>query len=402
MTRRTSLLVLAAIAAACVSDNPTGPPTLASTAVEPIVAFAAGDCCGRSSSYKDKETSDIIVAEPNAVVLLAGDLAYPDGTALDFQEAYHPTWGRFLGRTHPSPGNHEYHTVGQAAGAPGYFGYFGSRAPAPYYKVELGNGWLHYSLNTEIAHGTGSAQLNWLKADLAANPRTCVSAAWHRPLYTSGSHSPSTSTRAMFRVLYLAGADLVVWGHNHQYEHFLPQDDSARVKPAGVVAFTVGTGGASLTSTSSAPAKNTVTRINGQHGVLRLELSEGGYSHVFKTIGGASLDAGSASCSGSTSPPPPPPEDTTPPPPPPPPPSSITLTVTGARSGTDYRNTLLWSGATGDSVDVWKDGAFKKRELNDGKYTNQQTYHGPATYTYKVCLKASTTACSNSASVSYP
>jgi hypothetical protein len=77
----------------------------------------------------------------------------------------------------PAPGNHEY----QTAGAAGYFGYFGSAAGDPtqgYYSYNLGD-WHIVVLNsnsdcTTISCSASSAQVQWLVADLAANPKTCT------------------------------------------------------------------------------------------------------------------------------------------------------------------------------------------------------------------------------------
>ena len=49
-----------------------------------------------------------------------------------------------------------------------------------------------YALNSNCwavgGCGVKSAQTKWLKADLAANPRRCVLAYWHHPLFSSGAH----------------------------------------------------------------------------------------------------------------------------------------------------------------------------------------------------------------------
>jgi len=107
----------------------------------------------------------------------AGDIAYERGTAAELAGCYHPTWGRFRTRTQPVPGNHDYGTPGAAP----YFAYFGSRAGSPsqgWYAYDVGS-WRVYSLNsncTAVGCGTGSPQEQWLRADLAANPRACVAA----------------------------------------------------------------------------------------------------------------------------------------------------------------------------------------------------------------------------------
>jgi PKD repeat protein len=80
--------------------------------------------------------------------------------------------------------------------------------------------------------------------------------------------------------------------------------------------------------------------------------------------------------------------------------STITLTVTGTMDATKKYMTLLWSGATGATVDVYRNGAFIKNEPNDGKYVNALPLPGLSSYTYKVCL-VGTTTCSNNATVTF-
>jgi PKD repeat protein len=76
----------------------------------------------------------------------------------------------------------------------------------------------------------------------------------------------------------------------------------------------------------------------------------------------------------------------------------ITLTVTGRSDATKHYMTLDWTGATGASVDVYRNGVRITTTANDGHYTNSRTFTGQATYTYKVC-NAGTTTCSNEATV---
>jgi hypothetical protein len=51
---------------------------------------------------------------------------------------------------------------------------------------------------------------------------------------------------------------------------------------------------------------------------------------------------------------------------------------------------LKWSGARGTTIDIFRNGAFLRNTTNDGSDTNGRTYSGAATYTFKVCEKAST------------
>jgi hypothetical protein len=81
-------------------------------------------------------------------------------------------------------------------------------------------------------------------------------------------------------------------------------------------------------------------------------------------------------------------------------PSAITLTATGRTEGAIQYMSLKWSGATGSTVDIYRNGSFLRNTTNDGSDTNGRTYQGAATYSFKVCQAGSTT-CSNTATVQF-
>lgn len=262
----------------------------------------AGDIA--SCSYtRDSDTaalvSDVIAENPSARAFTVGDTVYPDGSAQHFADCYEPTWGAFKANTWPVIGNHEYYNN---PGAAPYFAYFGANAgPAGqgWYRYESGT-WRVYALTSECAKTTAcyEAQLNWLKADLAAEPHRCVMAIWHRPLFSTGSHGNSNRMSDVFKVLYDSGADVVLAGHDHGYQRFTAADmtgtpDAAR----GIRQFVVGTGGASLYAFPTDSALIEV-RDNTTHGVLRLDLAPGGYSWEFLPVPAADAftDSGTGAC----------------------------------------------------------------------------------------------------------
>ena len=262
---------------------PTPTPVTASTAT----LVGAGDIatCGRSGDEATAALLDHIAG----TVFTAGDNAYSDGTAAEFADCFGPSWGRHKARMFPAPGNHDYHV----AGAPGYFGYFGDRAGGPggYYAYDLG-GWRIYSLNSEII---GDAQVRWLIGDLAANPRACVAAYWHHPLFSSGRHGNDDAVRPFWDALHAAGAELVINGHDHDYERFAPQTPSGQASPTGIREFVVGTGGAGLRPFEGA-RPNSEVRDSSANGVLKLTLSSAGYRWDFIPAGGSFVDSGTGSC----------------------------------------------------------------------------------------------------------
>ena len=260
-----------------------------SSATDPVIA-AAGDICNSATSCAP--TADLLDAMKPDGVLTLGDNAYNSGTLSEYNTYYRPNWGRQDAIVYPNPGNHEYDTTD----AQGYFDYFGARAPGPYYSYDLGS-WHLLSLNSELSVSVGSAQETWLKADLAAHPAQCVLAYWHRPRFSSGSsHGSSTTYATLWNDLYAAGAEIVLNGHEHNYERFAPQNPSAVADPKGIREFVVGTGGASHYS-FDAPIANSEVRDNTTFGVLKLTLHPDFYDWQFVPVAGASFtDSGSTSC----------------------------------------------------------------------------------------------------------
>src|SRR5207247_1978169 len=80
--------------------------------------------------------------------------------------------------------------------------------------------------------------------DLAASTAHCTLAIWHHPRFSSGEHGDDPQTAPFWTMLYAAGAELIVNGHDHDYERFAPQDPSGKeVRPTGIRELVVGTGG---------------------------------------------------------------------------------------------------------------------------------------------------------------
>ena len=255
----------------------------AAAAPERATVLAAGDIaeCDRfgASHTHAASTANLVAAylarDPRARVLALGDVVYPSGTVRDFSACYHPTWGRFKARTLPAPGNHEYNT----SGARGYFDYFGALAGPGYYAISLGS-WRVISLDSNTSGAAAAAQLAWLKQELATHPTRCTLAYWHHPMYSSGGHGSLERMRAAWEVLQQAGADIVLSGHDHDYERFAPQDGQGRRDANGIRQFVVGTGGAFLTPFLRRRA-NSEMRDNSRYGVLKLDLEAGRYRWEF-------------------------------------------------------------------------------------------------------------------------
>ncbi len=269
-------------------------------AAAPQILLAAGDIASCSSTG-DEITATMLDSEPGTVITL-GDNVYDSGTAAEFNSCYNPSWGRHKARTRPAAGNHEYET----ANASGYYGYFGAASGDPtkgYYSFDLG-AWHLIALNSNCDEiggcDTGSSQELWLRADLQAHPASCTLAYWHHPRFSSGSHGSDPLTQDLWQALYDYRADLVLSGHDHDYERFAPQTADGELDAAlGIREFVVGTGGRSHYALG-ARQPNSEAANGTTYGLLKLTLSVGGYAWSFLHEPGKTFtDTGTGVCHGS-------------------------------------------------------------------------------------------------------
>ena len=305
------VLGAALVLAASRSSGRVQPPVedAATTVVGPKVAAAGDIACDPAHSSFDEgrgdertcrqlATAELLVDADYEAVLVLGDIQYEEGEASAFAQSYDLSWGRVKGRTRPVPGNHEYRT----RGASGYFAYFGAAAGDPaegYYSYDVGP-WHLVALNSNCAEvggcGVGSAQEAWLRADLAASSARCTLAYWHHPRFSSGTNGNDRATIAFWDALYEAGAEVVLAGHDHDYERFAPQDaGGGRDEARGIRQFVVGTGGRSL-RTFTRVEPNSEVRDRSSFGVLELSLGANAYAWRFRPAVGTFTDSGSASC----------------------------------------------------------------------------------------------------------
>ncbi|PYY04752.1 MAG: hypothetical protein DMG69_29255 [Acidobacteria bacterium] len=210
-------------------------------------------------------------------------------------------WGRFKDRTRPAPGNHEYHSNG----ASGYARYFGAAAGDPtkaYYSYDLG-AWHIVALNSECLEVGGcdanSPQGRWLKRDLEQHATGCTLAYFHKPLFSSGEkHGNDPTMLPLWQILYTRGADVILSGHDHDYERFAPQDPSGKLDAEhGIREFVVGSGGKNSHRTFAALNPNSEARNADTFGVLKLTLHSSSYDWDFVSEAGKTFtDTGTANC----------------------------------------------------------------------------------------------------------
>jgi calcineurin-like phosphoesterase family protein len=283
----------AVVALILLAGEPTGTQSVQLADTEPVVFVGAGDIANCENLQGARATARLLESIKGTVFTL-GDHAYPSGSWKEFRDCYGPTWGRFKARTRPAIGNHDL----VADDGRSYFDYFGDRAGPKgrgYYSFDLGS-WHIISLSSSAPAGTRSPQVKWLREDLATHPRDCTLAYWHVPRFSSGARSDQMAD--VWRVLYESGADVVLSGHDHDYERFAPQNDKGKADPdRGIREFIVGTGGGEPAKFGRIAA-NSEAHTSDTYGVLKLTLTPGKYAWEFIPAEGKSFhDSGTATCS---------------------------------------------------------------------------------------------------------
>lgn len=141
----------------------------------------------------------------------------------------------------------------------------------------------------------GSNQVKWLRDDLKAHPTACALAYWHIPVFSSGDHGNNPRMEDVWRVLMESGADIVLNGHDHDYERFAPQDAKGKPNPNGIREFVVGTGGGGVYNFGKV-RPNSEVHDNTAYGVLKLTLAPTSYQWEFIPAVGKFTDSGSGVC----------------------------------------------------------------------------------------------------------
>ncbi len=266
--------------------------------------IAVGDIGDCNSEY-DEKVAQLVGQLPGTIALL-GDIGYPDGSWDDFMNCFDPAWGKLKSRIRPAVGNHEYHTENASA----YFKYFGKRAGEEgkgFYSYDIGK-WHIIALNSQLCvedpDCEHSEQITWLKEDLDKHRNFCTLAYRHHPRFSSGPSSNDQAVLPFWEVLYNAGSDISLAGHDHMYERFPPLNPIGQIdNEYGIRSFVVGTGGTMLHNLGR-PARNSEIKENNSYGVLVLTLYDKSYSWEFKPINGQTFtDKGEGVCHGE------PPED---------------------------------------------------------------------------------------------
>ena len=378
-----------AIAALVAADAAT------SASADPVIAAAGDIACdpgdpdfnnglGSASRCRQKYTSDLLVDAGLSSVLALGDVQYSSASLSKILASYDKSWGRVKSITRPVLGNHE-------SSGTGYFDYFNGKGVPTGPAGDRGKGWYSFdvgswhliALNSNCSRpadttnvvdcSSGSAQEQWLRADLAAHRNTCTLAYWHHPRFSSGHDGNSTFMQALWEDLYYGGVDVALSGHSHNYERFAPQNTTGGLdRVNGIRQFVAGGTGAFFTGVSTAKP-NSEVRENKTYGVLKLTLHPTSYDWQFVPEAGKSFtDFGSDLCHGDSATP-----DTQPP--------SAPTNMT-ANAPTSSRVDLNWGAAIDDlgvtGYEVYRGGALLGTTATTSY--SDTTVNPGTTYSYQV------------------
>ena len=275
----------------------TPPPAPSGT--DPIV-MAVGDFTSRASNDNDIAVRDVVKSQEPTVILGLGDYQYKYGSRAELLDGFDKIWGPKPGGLFPliKPTAGPTHDITSCSESD-YRDYWGVGGMQPY-SFDLG-GWHVISLpSAAYRYGCDTAgTLAWLEQDLAMHANTCTLAFWHEPYWTrpTAEHTRDTAVKPWVQALYDAGADVVLNGHQHDYQRFAPQNPSDQLDPArGLREFVVGTGGIGVYGFTGAAA-NVEASDATTYGALKLTLRSTGYDWSFlPAAGGSFADAGSGTC----------------------------------------------------------------------------------------------------------
>jgi hypothetical protein len=179
------------------------------------VSFAAFGDSGHASADQ-MSVLDQLATVPFRLMVHTGDIAYETGSLGDFESKYFAIYAPLLRSfaLHPALGNHDSASV--------FRGVYDLplEKPGNFYSFDHGD--IHFvALDTNQIN---AAQAAWLEADLAASDREWIVVFGHHPPYSSGDHGSTLAFRTAFGpILERHQVDLVLSGHDHDYERVVPQ-----------------------------------------------------------------------------------------------------------------------------------------------------------------------------------
>ena len=376
-----------------VTSPPTNPntfiPYVPSAPAQPFIVAATGD----GASGVTASVTDRIASWNPGMFLYLGDV-YEKGTFTEFRNWYGtPTtfFGQFRSITNPVIGNHEY----ENGAAPGYFDYWDN---IPNYYSYDAAGWHFIALNSNsalISLAPGSPQYQWLVQDLANSTALCTIAYFHHPVYSVGPQGDTPQMNAAWQLMAQSGVDVVVTGHDHDYQRWLALDLNGNPNSQGITQFVVGTGGHGIQGFVRSDPRMPLgfdTTPNAL-GALKMSLGTSSMMYQYINAAGTSLDMGIIPCHDK-------PVDTTPP--------TTPTGLTATLNSQAYVN-LQWGASTDDvginGYTIYRDGAALATVVAPNLTYTDTTVQGNTTYNYTVDtydLSGNHSPQSNTATITIP
>lgn len=265
-----------------------------------VVVMAVGDLTSTATDRDAMAVRDVVAAERPARILMLGDYQYKYGSRSAINAGADKLWGPKPGglwkKMMPTSG--PTHDV-KSCTPSDYDRYWERSAMAPY-SFNLGS-WHIIQLPSAIYRYDcdPAGVLAWLRADLASHRTACTLAFWHEPYWTrtTDEHGRTREVKPWVDLLYGAGVEVVLNGHQHNYQRFEPQNPSDQVDRArGIRSFVVGSGGIGFYPFTG-PVGNTAASTDTTYGALKLVLRRGAYDWEFVRAGGAAFtDTGTGTC----------------------------------------------------------------------------------------------------------
>jgi hypothetical protein len=249
---------------------------------------------------RQKEVAAVMTQRMPDFWLGVGDIAYTDGTDEEFVSKLFAPMSGLLANSpfFPVLGNHEYKTQD----AQPYLNNLelprdNPAATERYYAFDWGP--VHVvGLDSQCAAGHASTctlaeQRAFLEQSLGSSTAPWKIVMLHHPPYSSGSHGSNSKVQGFIPTLEAGGVDLVLTGHDHNYERSHPLKGGQVVPegtPGAVRYLVVGAGGATLRQfPGSAPAWSAY-RNNTDYGYLEVEIDGGTLQGRFINTQGQVVD----------------------------------------------------------------------------------------------------------------
>ncbi|MEZ0230799.1 MAG: metallophosphoesterase [Planctomycetota bacterium] len=231
-----------------VATYPTPVSTAPDASVKTFTALVFGDSGKANQNQYDLATR--MAAEKFDLVLHTGDVTYPVGAEAEYNPGYFVPYGPFIKSipVFPAMGNHDLMTAnGQA-----YMDAFHPNANNPandkrYYSFEWADA-KFVSIESYALFKAAGPHLDWLKNELASNTRRWLVVYMHVPLYSVGYHGDNATLQNLLQPIFEQyKVDLVLQGHDHNYERMSPvKKYSTDPNWQGVPFIVTGGGGADI------------------------------------------------------------------------------------------------------------------------------------------------------------